>query len=77
MDRPTLTGQRNQCPTCAELFKSNAAFDKPRTGRIGVDRRCRTVAAMEEAGMCKNAKGWWITAANPMFSADADDDEAP
>lgn len=74
MDTPTLTGQRNQCPTCGELFKSNAAFDKHRTGRFGIDRRCRTVSEMESKGMSRNAKGYWITAANPMFAAEGDDE---
>lgn len=68
MTRPKLTGQHNECPTCLELFNSNAAFDKHRTGTYGVDRRCLTVEEMTERGMCKNAGGWWVTAANPMFA---------
>jgi uncharacterized C2H2 Zn-finger protein len=63
-----LTGQRNQCPTCGEFFRSNAAFDKHRTGRHGVDRRCMTVEEMQANRMAKNAAGFWVTALNPKFS---------
>ena len=62
-----LTGQRNQCPSCGELFNSNASFDKHRTGHFGRDRRCMTVDEMRAHGMAKNATGWWVTALNPMF----------
>lgn len=70
MSKPVLRGQRNECPTCSELFNSNAAFDKHRTGDFGVNRRCRTVDEMQAKGMCKNASGWWVTAANTMFQHD-------
>lgn len=66
-----LTGQRNQCPTCAEYFNSNAAFDKHRTGAFGVDRRCMTVDEMTAKGMSKGASGFWVTAVNPMFHREA------
>jgi hypothetical protein len=68
MTRPhiRLTGDHNQCPGCAELFNSTAAFDRHRTGDYGVNRRCRTVEEMTARGMIKNAGGWWVTAANPM-----------
>jgi hypothetical protein len=61
-----LSGQRNQCPTCKLYFKSNAAFDKHRTGEHGKDRRCMTVEEMTAKGMVTNKAGWWVTAANPM-----------
>jgi len=60
-----LRGERNECPTCGELFKSNEAFDKHRTGGFGGvgvrARRCRTVAEMTAIGMGKNAAGFWVT----------------
>jgi hypothetical protein len=61
-----LTGDRNECPGCGELFKSTAAFDKHRTGKFGkpadrAGRRCRTVAEMQRAGMARNAAGFWVT----------------
>lgn len=62
-----LTGQRNQCPSCGELFNSNAAFDRHRTGVFGVDRRCMTVPEMRARGMAKNASGWWVTSLNDRF----------
>jgi hypothetical protein len=61
-----LTGDRNQCPSCSLFFKSTAAFEKHRTGVIGVDRRCRTVEEMELRGMaCRD--GWWVSSVNPRF----------
>lgn len=56
-----LRGDRNQCPTCSEYFNSSSAFDRHRTGRFGVDRRCRTVGEMAALGMSANAGGFWIT----------------
>lgn len=63
MNIPKLTGQRSLCAACRELFRSVAAFDKHRTGKHGVDRRCRTVAEMTERGMVRNARGDWTTGA--------------
>ena len=63
-----LKGDHNQCPTCAELFNSTAAFERHRTGEFGVNRRCRTVEEMIKRGMAKNARGWWVTAVNPMHA---------
>jgi hypothetical protein len=57
------TGDRNQCPSCGELFKSSRAFTKHRHGEIGVDRRCMTAEEMAGKGMLKNDKGFWITEA--------------
>ncbi|WP_186118298.1 hypothetical protein [Burkholderia gladioli] len=65
-----LSGDRNQCQGCKQFFNSTAAFDKHRMGAFGIDRRCRSVEEMEAVGMCKNAAGFWITAANPMFAKD-------
>lgn len=68
-----LTGDKNQCAGCSEVFKSTAAFDKHRTGDFGVDRRCMTTEEMISKKMAKNAKGLWVTAINPMFNKEADD----
>lgn len=58
-----LTGQRNQCPSCGEYFKSNAAFSKHLTGPVATtERRCMTEAEMLNKGMSKNSKGFWVTA---------------
>lgn len=65
----TLRGDRNQCPTCGEYFNSSAAFDKHRTGRIGVDRRCMTTEEMRERGMVLRDDGFWRSAENPMWRA--------
>ena len=56
-----LTGNRNQCQGCKQYFNSNTAFDKHRTGKHGVDRRCRTPQEMTEIGMLVNHAGFWIT----------------
>ena len=61
MTRRNLTNQRNQCPGCNEYFNSNLAFDKHRTGRHGVDRRCRTPLEMTEHGMFVSSSGWWVS----------------
>lgn len=66
-----LTGQRNECPSCGELFRSNAAFDKHRIGQFGKDRRCMTVEEMQAHGMAKNTAGLWVTALNPLFAEEA------
>ena len=67
-----LTGQRNQCPTCAEFFNSTAAFDKHRTGHFGRDRRCMTADEMRARGMVRREDGFWRSAENPMWAkADA------
>lgn len=58
-----LTGQRNQCPTCAEYFNSNAAFERHRHGAFGADRRCLTVDETAARGMSKNSAGFWVTQA--------------
>lgn len=60
----TLTGQRNQCPGCGEYFRSNYAFDMHRTGKHGVDRRCRTKEEMLAKGMGVNHFGYWVSELN-------------
>lgn len=60
MSKAQLAGDRNQCPTCAEYFNSSSSFDFHRTGRFGVDRRCRTVSEMFAVGMAQNSGGYWI-----------------
>jgi hypothetical protein len=52
---------RNQCPACGECFNSIAAFDRHRTGRFGVARRCLTPDEMRAQGMALSARGFWIT----------------
>ena len=65
-DGRRLRNQQNQCPTCGLYFKSNAAFDKHRTGRIdNGTRRCMTEVEMHAAGMGINAGGWWVTEKMP------------
>jgi len=56
-----LTGDRNQCPGCGYYFNSIKAFDRHRTGKHGVDRRCRTVEEMIQRGMLVNKDGFWVT----------------
>jgi hypothetical protein len=66
-----LRGDRNQCPSCNELFNSTAAFTKHRVGEFGVPhdpRRCLKVSEMAAKGMAKNSEGWWVTALNPQFN---------
>jgi hypothetical protein len=59
-----LRGGRCLCGACGEFFNSTAAFDKHRVGPM-TDRRCRSVAEMNDAGMAHNAAGYWIT--QPRF----------
>lgn len=70
-----LTGDRNQCAGCGELFRSTAAFEKHRIGDFGVNRKCRTVDEMANAGMAKNKLGFWVTALNPKFLTDSEDEQ--
>ena len=51
----------NQCPSCGEMFKSVDAFDRHRTGRIGVNRRCMSVVEMQHCGMSMNDAGLWVS----------------
>ena len=67
MKKVKVSGDRNQCAGCGELFNSTAAFDKHRNGVFGFDRRCKSNAEMIASGMAVNNAGFWITAKNPMF----------
>jgi hypothetical protein len=61
--RPALRGDRNQCPTCLELFNSTFAFDLHRTGPYGnpkQPRRCLSEVEMA-AGMARNGSGYWVS----------------
>jgi hypothetical protein len=60
-----LKGDRNQCQGCKEYFNSTGAFEGHRTGKHGVDRRCRTVDEMIEKGYSKNKLGFWIASKMP------------
>jgi hypothetical protein len=54
-----LRGDRNQCPSCGLLFNSTDAFQRHRTGSIGIDRRCRTEPEMLKKGMFLGDDGFW------------------
>ena len=56
-----LSGNKNQCPSCATYFNSNTAFDKHRTGQHGLNRRCRTQQEMLDLGMFINVYGYWVS----------------
>lgn len=60
-----LKGDRNQCQGCKEYFNSTGAFEGHRTGKFGVDRRCRTPDEMIARGYSKNKDGFWITCKMP------------
>ena len=60
-----LKGDRNQCQGCKEYFNSTGAFDKHRTGKHGVDRRCMTTEEMIGKGCSLNAGGYWIASKMP------------
>ena len=66
MKHKGLSGDRNQCPGCSELFNSTYAFDKHRIGQHGIDRRCLTIEEMTEKGMVKNLQGFWVSKSNPL-----------
>jgi len=59
-----------KCSKCGEYFNSTAAFDKHRTGDYGTvrkpgDRRCMSILGMQEIGMAKNSKDYWVTSLFP------------
>jgi hypothetical protein len=60
-----LKGNHNQCQGCKEYFNSTGAFDKHRTGKHGVDRRCMTTEEMIAKGFSLNAAGYWIASKMP------------
>lgn len=44
-----------------EYFNSNGAFEKHRFGNFTLGtRRCLNDAEMEDKGMSKNARGFWV-----------------
>lgn len=55
----TLRGNRNQCTGCNQYFNSNGAFDKHRTGKHGLNRRCMTPDEMIAKGMVLRDDGFW------------------
>lgn len=60
-----LTGKRCFCATCGLYFKSDASFDKHRTGSFEKStRRCRTVEEMKKKKMVE-IEGWWSTGTMP------------
>ena len=63
-----LSGDRNQCSGCGLYFNSTSAFDKHRTGRHGIDRRCMSVEEMKAAGMVLREDGFWRGSENPKFA---------
>lgn len=69
-----LRGQKNQCQGCKRYFNSNIAFEKHRTGKHGVDRRCMTEEEMTAKGMSLNAKSFWISESNDRFNEEISDD---
>ncbi len=60
-----LSGDRNQCTGCGELFNSTFAFNKHRTGEHGKDRRCMSVDEMLTQGMVLGTDKFWRGAAMP------------
>jgi hypothetical protein len=65
-----LSGDRNQCGECGQLFNSTHAFEKHRTGSIGAPdpadmRRCMSVEEMKARGMDRNEAGFWVSARMP------------
>lgn len=56
---PRLTGHRNQCGACLQAFASQTGFDRHRTGRYGVDRRCMSPAELAAQGMGQDSAGFW------------------
>jgi len=72
LSRPKLTGDRNQCPSCGEVFNSSAAFDRHRVpSQPGkpYPRRCLTADEMDAQGMVRNAAGFRVTQLMPWRPA--------
>ena len=42
------------------IFRRLGTFDAHRTGKFGIDRRCRTSAEMIERGYYQDATGRWL-----------------
>ncbi len=58
-----------ECGACRERFKSVTGFDRHRVGP-GDARRCLSAEEMRAAGMSRNERGQWITAAYEVDDAD-------
>lgn len=65
MSHPILRGDRNQCAGCSQCFNSTHAFEKHRTGEIGVNRRCLSTDEMQAKGMVLRDDGFWRGSAMP------------
>jgi hypothetical protein len=59
--KPSLSGDRNRCPTCHEYFNSSKAFDQHRVGKFNGRRRCLTVGEMETKNFRKTGDGFWLS----------------
>jgi hypothetical protein len=62
----TLTGDRNECPSCGALFATSAAFDAHRVGKFATPskpstRPCMTADEMHDAGFRTNRDGFLMT----------------
>lgn len=66
---------RNLCTACNHDFSSLNAFDRHRTGRTGVDRRCMTEAEMLADGMRHLENGRWAGEVNPLFAKKEEGEE--
>lgn len=63
-DPVILTGERCQCATCGDTFRSTAAFDKHRAGPyVPGMRRCLDEHERRAIGMTTNQNGDWVTKA--------------
>ena len=60
-----LTGSKNQCGSCKQMFNSNTPFTLHRIGKFRVDRRCMTTEEMLAAGMSLNKAGFWVSEKMP------------
>jgi hypothetical protein len=59
---------RAHCPACHVTFSSDAAANKHRTGKHGVDRRCLPPA---EAGLVPHETEWGTYWSGPGLDGDA------
>jgi hypothetical protein len=67
-----LRGDRNQCQGCKEYFNSTGAFDKHRTGKHVIDRRCMTKDEMLAKGMVLRDDGFWRGSEMPQITRSHD-----
>ena len=71
-----LTGSRCCCKGCGQYFNSLTAFDLHRVGRPEI-RRCLLTDEMVEAGMTRNAGGFWLSLTMPEHRTRAVTREIP